>query len=211
MMPDDKINNKYKFSQNWNITFARNWIDHLQEWTDNRKNKPLSYLEIGIYEGRSGCWMLDNILTHPQSSYVGIDAWVDKRTKDVAHKNLSHHQDKIRIIEGDSRFELRKLIPNSFDVVYIDACHIRENAFFDSVLVWDLSKDLIIWDDYRNPNFTHYGVEDAVDSMLGNIPPTSFEVLFKNRQICLRKSRWTYMLNQYFPGTTTFLGYTKMI
>jgi predicted O-methyltransferase YrrM len=193
MIPDDNNlppfwcdEKKYQFSQNWNITYAQNWIDHLQEWEGHQG--PISYLEVGIYEGRSGCWMLDNVLTHPQSRYTGMDIWVDPKTRDRAYRNLSRHEPKVRIIEGDSRRQLRKLPVNGFDVVYVDACHLREHVFFDTVLAWDLSRDLIIWDDYRNPNFSHFGVEDAVDSILENIR-SEFRVLFRSRQICISKKR----------------------
>lgn len=195
MIPDDKNQppywydeKRYRFSQNWNITYAQNWIDHLQGWVDSHQGNSISYLEVGIYEGRSGCWMLDNVLTHPQSSYLGIDSWVDPKTRDKAYRNLSYHKRKVRIIEGDSRRQLRKLPINGFDVVYVDACHLRENVFFDTVLAWDLSRDLIIWDDYRNPHFSHFGVEDAFDSIIKNIS-SEFCILFRSRQVCISKKR----------------------
>ena len=38
------------------------------------KGKPdIHYLEIGVNQGRSAIWMLENILTHPTAKLTGID------------------------------------------------------------------------------------------------------------------------------------------
>ena len=33
----------------------------------------LRYLEVGVFEGRSLLWMIDQVLTHPSSQATGID------------------------------------------------------------------------------------------------------------------------------------------
>ena len=49
---------------------AWHWPSTLKDF----KDKPnLRYLEIGVFEGRSLLWMLENILTHPSSAATAID------------------------------------------------------------------------------------------------------------------------------------------
>ena len=62
---------KHSFKKNYNFStdwFSMNiplWKKLLKEF----KGKPgVNYLEIGLFEGRSFFWMLENILTHPTST-----------------------------------------------------------------------------------------------------------------------------------------------
>ena len=59
--------------------YTNDWFDHqlryfnsiLQEF----KGRDVKFLEVGSWEGRSTCWMLDNILTSKDSSITCIDSW----------------------------------------------------------------------------------------------------------------------------------------
>lgn len=60
------------------LQFTSDWFSqHIPVWTDvlrDLRGKPhLHFLEIGSYEGRSACWLLENILTHPGSRLTCID------------------------------------------------------------------------------------------------------------------------------------------
>lgn len=184
MIPDNGPKN-YNFSRNWNLRNSCNWIEYLQDWVKSYNNKPINCLEIGVDEGRSGCWMLDNVLTHPESTYLGIDIEIKKHAK----QNFSRHGDKVKLIESDSRFALRKLEPHSFNVVYIDGHYLKENVLFDAVLAWDLSNDLIIWSDYNNRHAKRFGIDQAINCVLKNIPPKKYKIIFENiGELCIQKN-----------------------
>ena len=83
-------------------------------------------MEIGVIEGRSAIWMLENILTHPTAKLTGIDILpkgLNWKEIYLFNLDLSGSANKALIIEGASQIELRKLTLNSFDIIYIDACH----------------------------------------------------------------------------------------
>jgi len=46
-----------------------NWT----RWLGHLIGKPARGLEIGTWKGESAEWMLDNVFTHPDSSYTCID------------------------------------------------------------------------------------------------------------------------------------------
>ena len=66
---------KYNFTTDWFTTHIRLWKKVLADF----KNKPnIHYLEIGVFEGRSLIWMLENILTHPTSKATALDIFPRK-------------------------------------------------------------------------------------------------------------------------------------
>lgn len=159
------------------------------------KGKPeLRYLEVGLFEGQSAFWVIDNILTHPTSHLTGIDPFFDtdsdgyalpagEKYKDVFYSNLSASGAKERatIIEGFSQVELRKLPLNSFDIIYIDGSHAKADVLEDAILSWRLLKEggVLIFDDY-------YYTKAAIDifySCFGE----HFDVLHVADQVLLKK------------------------
>jgi len=145
---------KYNFSTDWFSQEIPSWEKHLSQF----KGTPnIHYLEIGVYEGRSVIWMLENILTHPTSKVTCIDLFPEEirgieNLKERFFSNLkaSGFGDKVTTIEGKSQIELKHLSPNSFDIIYIDGSHIADDVLADAVLSWPLLKydGIIIFDDY---------------------------------------------------------------
>lgn len=134
----------------WNIPV---WDAALAEF----KGKPdVQYLEVGVFEGRSALWIIDNILTHPTSHFTGIDPFIDvpgfEGFKDVflANLNLSGAQGRSTIVTGFSQIELRKLPLESYDIIYIDGSHEADDVLEDAVLSHRLLKKggVLIFDDY---------------------------------------------------------------
>ena len=64
----------FQYTRNWfclrDLATFREYI--MPQW----KDKPIKYLEIGVFEGMSMVWMLHNVLTHPDSRAVGVDPWL---------------------------------------------------------------------------------------------------------------------------------------
>lgn len=119
------------------------------------KGKPgVNYLEVGVFEGRSLIWMLENILTDPTARATGIDIFDDTwyKYKDNYFKNVekSGAADKVTTIEDFSQVALRSLPLRSFDIIYIDGSHAKDDVLEDAVLSWRLLKEggVLIFDDY---------------------------------------------------------------
>lgn len=139
-------NTFYSFVENIPV-----WEKMLQPF----KGKPdVHYLEIGVNQGRSALWVLENILTDPSSTLTGIDIFpkgTGIKEKYLSNLQLSGYEHKAATIEGFSQIELRKLPLNSFDIIYIDGDHTAGGVLADAVLSLPLLKTggVIIFDDYR--------------------------------------------------------------
>lgn len=162
------MKNKYCFSKKYDF------------WTDNHYNnfnliknifknkKNLKFMEIGILEGRTSIWLLENILTRKDSTLTCIEPVLLKKTI----KNLSFFSDKVSIINKPSYLALidlnYKLINNiitPFDFIYIDGDHNAHTVLQDIILSWKLLKPhgILLMDDYemeiRDPYFYKSHIE----------------------------------------------------
>jgi hypothetical protein len=138
----------YRFTAYWHKSRAKDWERELSAYK-GREN--LRYLEVGVFEGRSLIWMIENVLTHPTSSAVAVDIFMDEyeATYD-ANIVASGAAKRVTKIKEPSRTALRKLELASFDIIYIDGSHTADDVLADAVLSWDLLREggLVIFDDY---------------------------------------------------------------
>lgn len=159
---------KYKFTADWFLNNVNNFDYHLEEF----KHKPnLNFLEIGVYEGRSTIWLLENVLTDPTSKITCIDLFngelEDNDMTTDSNLNLEYEQyflhnvssfkDKVIIHKGWSSKILRTYPEEPiFDFAYIDGAHTAYETLTDAVLINPLIKSggMIIFDDYplKDPN-----------------------------------------------------------
>ena len=165
-------------------TFNKNWFMNraylLRSLALDHAGKPLTYVEIGVFEGSSSCWMCDNVLTHPDSRGFGIDPWEPCGKRDVketgnirdrAFANLKPWTDKYTIIEKPSLEVLRDgtFEPESIDILYIDGRHQSWGCILDVMNGWPLVKinGLVIFDDYMKCKKTHvYAAVHATKSVM---------------------------------------------
>jgi predicted O-methyltransferase YrrM len=183
----------YTFTSDW---FSQNipiWVQALGEL----KGKPnLRYLEIGVYEGRSFFWVMDNILTDPSSRATAIDTfdiYLDNDPEVAFRNNLrrSGHEPKVTVIKGTSREKLRELPLHSFDLIYVDGDHGSKSVLVDAVLSWDLLKEggLIIFDDYdwAHPIPMEMRPAFALD-VFQTLMRDEFQVVVKDYQLIIRNA-----------------------
>lgn len=153
--------------------FTTDWFSgHIPNWTrvfDNHVGQSPRILEIGSFEGRSTCWMIERLaLKHGGGDIYCIDPWIgnDFRTQTLDMSNaerLFHnnvglarkhfptvtiHQMKEFSVDAMSLLMLEHA--KSFDLVYVDGDHTAKAALSDLVLSHHLCKDggIIIVDDY---------------------------------------------------------------
>jgi predicted O-methyltransferase YrrM len=142
--------------------FTEDWLSHqLPVWENlltPLAGKPLKALEIGVFEGRSTVWLLNHVLTHPESILIWIDTFGG--SNEHAGKDLSGLEDRFRANTarfgkkvsghvGRSQDVLRDL-KGEFDLIYIDGSHEAADVLADAVLAWPLLKPggLMGFDDY---------------------------------------------------------------
>lgn len=185
--------------------YAANMVPYEKEL----KNRPIMYLEIGVYRCKSIGWMLDNMITHPDSVAYGVDPWnIDPKNKESwqfanMEERLTYvkgiHKNRLQLRKGYSEVVLRtpEFKNNMFDVIYIDGAHDVRHVLQDWVLTWPMLKinGIMVFDDYylRSNNSE---VKIAVDTILCGLSEVKsgsskrsckYELLFKNKQVGLRK------------------------
>lgn len=161
---------------------------HLDTWKQvfnpEWKNIPLTALEIGSYEGLSACWLLDNVLKHPDSRIVCVDNFIgigdhnpegpqSFSVRDRFLRNLSVHADKVQLIEGDSRIVLKGFAPDvRFHLIYVDGDHSASGVLSDAVMAFHhlTVGGLMIFDDYLWMDGTGerrwWGPKEGIDAFL---------------------------------------------
>jgi SAM-dependent methyltransferase len=150
---DDPYLKQYEFTRDAFTDKLPIWEKALEPFK-GREN--LRYLEIGLFEGRSALWMLEQVLTHATSKLVGIDPFGDPYgVEDVegrfySNLKLSGAEKRVEVIKGFPQIELRKLPLESFDVIYIDGSHRGLDVLEDAILSYRLLKNggLLMFDDY---------------------------------------------------------------
>ena len=185
------------FSEDW---FGRH-IPVWQELLGPMKDRECHVLEIGVYEGRSTVWLLENILTHPASTLTYVDTFAGGAEHSAAdltdlearfRANTAAQSVKLIARKGRSEVMLRDLPMERYDFVSIDGSHEAADVLSDAVLSWPLVKPggLVCFDDYewwidaapeRSPKL-------AIDAFLAT-KRGRCEVVRKGRQVWVRKRK----------------------
>lgn len=158
----------YQFTNSWfepNIPVWRQIVDG---------NKPQRILEIGSFEGRSTCWIIEACGANGDVELVCVDTWgggVEHQSGAFREAAMSevetrfHHNIAIASAKAAHRVEVRTckdissralagLIaegrPHPFDLVYIDGSHQAPDVLTDAVMAFQLVKvgGVMIFDDY---------------------------------------------------------------
>jgi len=154
---------EFQFSDDW---FSRN----IQVWDLLiERGKPLKILEIGSYEGRSACYLINTCTAYGALELVCVDTWrggvdhdatlmaeVERRfDRNIAlAKARAPGKVEVRKIKAASNVALAALIHSdgreTFDLIYIDGSHTAPDVLTDAVLAFELLRvqGLMIFDDY---------------------------------------------------------------
>ncbi|MBC8244342.1 MAG: class I SAM-dependent methyltransferase [Verrucomicrobia bacterium] len=156
------------------MEFTRDWfVEYMEIWPEVFRrhgwdaNAPKSILEIGCFEGLSTCWMLNNLLKHPDSRMVCLDTFQGGRehvsvaadimtqVRETFFGNVEKtgRVDAVRVLEERSDTGLLRLLRENhdpFDFVYVDGSHLSTDVLVDLVLSFRLLNvgGLCICDDY---------------------------------------------------------------
>lgn len=191
---EEHYSKAYEFTEDWFTWNLPVWKRILAPLA----GKPdLHYLEVGVFEGRSALWVLEHILTDPTSRVTGIESHVLPRLRRNLEK--SGQAERVRLIDGYSQTELKRLPAESFDILYVDGSHTADDVLADAVLGWELLKldGLLIFDDYdwdgsyitgRGPMPAVLVPRPAIDAFLAAYA-NEIEPVYRGYQVIVRKRR----------------------
>jgi Methyltransferase domain len=157
------------------FTFQEGWFELVRpEWekpTLSLRGKKLHILEVGSFEGASTTWILDNLMSHPESSMTVIDTF-EGGMEHQAHPDRVHKHDitalesrfranvakcehvgKLRVMKArsdDALLALRRESARS-DFIYVDASHVAIDVLYDAVVCWRMLNvdGMMVFDDFR--------------------------------------------------------------
>lgn len=157
---------EYEFTTDW---FTKNlvvWDKIFAEF------HPSKILEIGAFEGRATCWLIDTLAKHNPIDIFCVDSWeggvehqgIDfkaveqrfaknvKKAVDAAPNRASVGQIRASSLTGLSQLAASGI--RNFDLTYVDGSHMASDVFLDAAMAFQLTRvgGLIIFDDYSAPH-----------------------------------------------------------
>jgi predicted O-methyltransferase YrrM len=157
------LSEAFEFTTDWFSRFAPVWRQLLE------RHKPRKLMEIGSYEGRAACFLIETCAAEAPIELHCVDTWAGGVEHDTGampqvegrfdrniaaareraahpvdfhkHKSLSAPALVRLLAEGQAE---------SFDLVYVDGSHQAPDVLADAVLAFMLLKvgGLIVFDDY---------------------------------------------------------------
>ncbi len=171
------------FTRNW--FFNRNYATFVKFVKPRWEGEPITYLEIGVFEGQSLCWCLKHILTHPDSRAVGIDPHLMTRKlsserMEAVMARASHNLKpwpKCELIRGNSSEVLRRMthrrgwggIKRGFvDLCMVDGDHHSFAVLDDAKLCLRLLRPggWMLFDDWKNGRKKEDHVKEGIEMFL---------------------------------------------
>jgi predicted O-methyltransferase YrrM len=177
------------------MNFTQDWFSHnipnfeicMSAIESNKK-----FLEIGSYEGRSTCWLLQNGLSE-KGHIMCIDPYSGEGFDKVEERFWENVRSTVNSTQSVSAFKepsyqaLAEMIgfKYEFDFIYIDGVHSADGALTDACMAWGLLKKggVMLFDDYQYP---HEPTKDGIDAFLCAFLG-KFEPLINNYQLAVRK------------------------
>jgi predicted O-methyltransferase YrrM len=176
----------YEFSTDWHSMHEAEWREYLAIYAGR---PDISALEIGSYEGRSACWLLENILTHDSAKLICIDTFrASPLERFDANIKKSGCEKKVLRYASESFELLRIMNSKTFDIIYIDGSHDSRDVIADLVLSWALLTDggTMIMDDYEIAE--GQSPKKAIDAFL-EIFKEDLSILHKGYQVIIRRNQ----------------------
>ena len=153
------------FSTDWCGALRNIWPSHVLPLLD--RQRPINWLELGSFEGRSALWTVENMFFNPDSRITCIDVW-GYSCESLFDSNTSGIPQVIKR-KGGSVDVLPTLPLRSFHGCYVDTSHKEDDTLAEGRLVLPLMLPgaMIVFDDYgrESLNREYPGVKKAVDRL----------------------------------------------
>ncbi len=153
---------EYEFTADW-------FSGHTPVWTQLIEQlKPTRILEIGSFEGRSTCYLMENCSKIAPVEIYCVDTWEggvehDKNAMGEVERRFDHnvtlakqrasHAASVRKLKKTSTQALAEIVARReapFDLIYVDGSHQAPDVLTDAVLAFQLLRigGIMIFDDY---------------------------------------------------------------
>jgi len=180
-----------KFTQDW---FSNNIPNF--EMCKEFLGKPKSCLEIGSFEGRATCWMLENFVAS-YGHMVCVDTFEggeEHAELDLSDLRKTFNSNVAEVLGSSQTLEVVDKISwkalcefagkKTFDFIYVDGSHQTADVLLDACLSFKLVKPggIILFDDYAGGA----GVGAAVNAFLATHQGL-VTVILKNYQLAVQK------------------------
>jgi len=160
-------------------------------------------LEIGCFEGRSTCWMLQNFLDadgticcidtfegSPEHAEIQLAGLFDRWQNNV--KSAISEKQTCNVHVNKSYLGLAHLIKanESFDFIYVDGSHTAPDVLADACMCWGLLRvgGIILFDDYQWPDTLGElkCPKPGINAFAG-VYRDELQVIISNYQVAFRK------------------------
>lgn len=179
------------------MNFTADWFTHnipnFQKCMAELDKREI-FMEIGCYEGRATCWLLEHGLA-PDGDMYCIDPYPNmKDVRDRFWSNVNQvrkPKHTIDLFEQTSYDALSWLIqdapgdPANFDFIYIDGDHDPATTLTDAAMAWGLLRQggVMLFDDYEYPEEpTKVGIQGFLQGFVGK-----YDLVLQNYQLAVRK------------------------
>lgn len=183
------------------MNFTEDWFSHNInnfELCMSKLTEKKLFLEIGSFEGRSTCWLLEHGL-----SDKGSIVCVDPFSGSIEHSGIDFSavearfwsnirgtqkaEQKVSLMKKTSYKALADMIVfgYSYDFVYVDGSHAPDVALTDACMAWGLLKSggVMLFDDYQYPHEpTKKGIDAFLDGFEGQ-----YDIVLSNYQLAVQK------------------------
>jgi predicted O-methyltransferase YrrM len=171
-------------------------------------------LEIGVFEGRSTCWMLENMLSS-KGTITSVDPFIDNEidqwTAESVELSPYYSSDRLarwrsntaevcgttqnlELRVGRSYRVLSELITESrqFDFIYVDGNHAAASVLTDACMCFGMLRvgGIMLFDDYlwdHVPNWLDRP-KMSIDNFVNMYQPMSQQIL-SNYQLAIQRTR----------------------
>lgn len=186
------------------MQFSTDWVTHqipnFQTCIDAIEGAKETFLEIGSFEGRSACWLLQNGLDADGTlfcidPFYGVKGFNNQSLREIFDSNIKEAKGKdqeVLVTQAISYKGLPELIDvgASFSFIYVDGSHNARDTLTDLCMTWPLltKGGVMLIDDYE----WHWAEGEqekpklAIDCFL-KVFEGKYELLFKNYQVGIKK------------------------
>tara|TARA_R110000787_G_scaffold36714_3_gene93541 strand:- start:15000 stop:15611 length:612 start_codon:yes stop_codon:yes gene_type:complete len=193
-----------EFTHDWFTGHAKPMFEALTQHVPQKG--PINVLEIGAFEGRATCWMLDNWISDRKESHISVVEpftgaadhegmeidWKAVKSRFMKNTDAEDNALIVQLMEmtSDKALPLLRSWGETYDFVYIDGSHRARDVMHDAVLAWGMMDkgaillfDDYLWGDRSQPLETPKPAIDAFCLLYGD----ELEIVATGYQLAVRK------------------------